>query len=246
MTCQELQLWCHESAARRPGDLASAPSDVSEHLSNCAACQASLKLDQHICEQIKQVDLPTDGVATMLWNVRRRQREWQRARVLYWSMSAAAALLLAVMLGWYFQRPYDLNTLVSKVNQIDVQKVVSSQQFPAPIQAADLKAWLNRQGLTPEIPKKLRLQFLTAAYIIEVQGRKVAVLELRTGGNISRVCLLERRYFPESLHRQLKEEDNLASHIIADSDDSNGLGWMIVNQGSAMLFVDDVGPNGGA
>jgi hypothetical protein len=110
---------------------------------------------------------------------------------------------------------------------------------------ADLKAWLQRQGVNAVIPKKLKVQYLTTAHIIEVQGRKVPVLELRTGGSTCRVCLLERRYFPEKLDRELRELDNLASHIIADSDESSSLGWMIVDQGSAMLFVEDgQSPNG--
>lgn len=239
MTCVEVQSWCLESATRRPSDGANAPVEITEHLAQCAACQASLRLDEQVCTLIKQVEVPVDGASTLLWNLRKRRREQQRARVLYWSMSVAAAALLAVMVGWYLQRPFDLNHLAQTVSQFEIKRTITSHTFPAPVQMADLKAWLQRQGVNAVIPKKLKVQYLTTAHIIEVQGRKVPVLELRTGGSTCRVCLLERRYFPERLDRELREQDNLASHIIADSDESSSLGWMIVDQGSAMLFVED-------
>lgn len=239
MTCIEVQNWCLESAIRRPSDCTNAPVEVTQHLSHCAACQANLQLDEQVCSLMKQVEVPAHGAAAVLWNLRKRRRERQRARVLYWSMSAAAALLLALLTGWYLQRPYDLGKLSQTITQLDLQRSITAHQFTAPVQKSDLKAWLQRQGVSAVIPQKLKVQYLTRAHIIEIQGRKVPVLELRAGGSTCHVCLLERRYFHEKRDRDLREHENLASHIIADSDESTSLGWMIVDQGSAMLFVED-------
>lgn len=239
MTCADVQRWCLESAVHRPSDCTNAPVEITEHLSHCASCQASLQLDEHVCTLMKQVEVPAHGTEVVLWNLRKRRRERQRARVLYWSMSAAAALLLAVMTGWYLQRPYDLSKLSQTIALLDVNQATTTHHFTIPVQKADLKAWLQRQGVNAVIPYKLKVQFVTRAHIIEIQGRKVPVLELRTGGSTCHVCLLERRYFQEKRDRDLREHENLASHIIADNDESTSLGWMIVNQGSAMFFVED-------
>ncbi|HMO35329.1 MAG TPA: hypothetical protein PKA06_04740 [Gemmatales bacterium] len=244
MTCQEFQNWCYESADCRPSRLAAAPQEITAHWNTCSACQAVWQTEEKVRERIQQVEVPAGNISQVVWAVRKRRREMQRARVLYWSLSAAAVLLLSVLVHWYVQQPYDLARLASTVQQLDSRKGVQSQVFIPPVQPEALRAWLTRQGISADIPAKLRLQYLTAAHIIEIQGRKVAVLELRTEGNLCRVCLLERRYFRDALDEKLREQDNLASRILADSQDSTSLGWMLLQQGSALLFLDDSIPNG--
>lgn len=247
MTCESVEQWMIERRSFQVEPDESMPVAVAEHLQTCASCQRQAQWEAAIHRSMHQVEVPGQLELDIQYQLRRARRDRQRARTLYASLAAAAALFLTICLSWYIQRPYDLTKLSAAIVSMEMEslRTIVSQTFTEPVNAQQLKLWLERQGVGVTIPKRLKLQYVTAAHIVEIGGRKVPVLELQAGGSTSRVCLLERRYFDEKSQRQLHDSDNLASFIVADSDDSQSLGWMIVYQGSAQLFVEGtLNPNG--
>ena len=219
------------------------------HLEECQPCRellaAEQKFDSAVHKVIHATPVPQALESSILWSLRQHQRERQRSRVLYWSMAAAAALLLAVGLNWYYQRPYDLSRLHETIALNKAPRALATYDLAQGRQPASLQQWLKRHGIAVTLPARLKLQHLSAAWIIEAGGRKIPVLELRAGSATSRICLLQRRYFNEHLQQQLATDGILSSFVIADQNESPSLGWMIVERGSAHLFVDDaLNPNG--
>lgn len=247
MTCESVEQWMIEKRAFLVDPDESMPVAVADHLQTCAACQRQAQWEAAIHRSMHQVEVPGQLELDIQYQLRRARRERQRARTLYVSLAAAAALLLTVCLSWYIQRPYDLTKLSAAIVSMEMEsrRTIASQAFAQPVNAQQLKLWLERQGVGATIPKRLKLQCVTAAHIVDIGGRKVPVLELQVGGSAGKVCLLERRFFDEKSLRQLHDNENLSSFILADSDDSQSLGWMIVYQGSAQLFVEGtLNPNG--
>ena len=249
MKCEEIQSMLRTSRSwSRHADEAIS-SDVVEHLSACAACQLiqqqEYRFDEEVHQAMHEVAIPMELEKSILWKLRQARRQQQRSRALYWSLAAAAALLMAVCLSWYMQRPYDLARLHDTVADLGLRRTVGTYDLAKGRQPADLQQWLQRQGVSASIPNRLKMQHLIAAYIVEVGGRKVPVLELKVGSSTSTVCLLQRRYFNDQLQKKLQEQDSLTSFVIADNDNSESLGWMIVDQGSAHLFVEGMAPQNG-
>lgn len=249
MKCDEVQQWVIVHRSWNVEGLEVISTEITEHLAACAACQKLRQLetqfDSAVHQILHQVAIPIELESSVLWKLRRARRQRQRSRTLHWSLAAAAALLMAVCLNWYVQRPYDLARLHDAVVAIDSRRTVATYDVAKGHQTADLQQWLKRQGISTTIPNRLKLQHLTGACIVETGGRKVAVLEMRSGSSTSTICLLQRRYFNDQLQRKLQEQNSLSSFVIADTDVSESLGWMIVDQGSAHLFVDGMIPQNG-
>jgi hypothetical protein len=189
--------------------------------------------DAAVRPALLDVSVPPNLSQRIGWALRRERRARQRRNSLYASLAAAALLCIALSIGWYFQRPYDLTRL-----QEQSGNVLARFDPPARAREHELAEWLHRQGIAVTAPAQLKLQFLTSAYVIEVGGRKVAVLELNKPGSASRVYLLQRKYFNEKQRQEL-EQEGIVSKIIADRDDSLSLGWIIIDQGSENAFLDD-------
>ncbi|MFO0816080.1 MAG: hypothetical protein U0796_22915 [Gemmatales bacterium] len=245
MTCQEVNEWLLTHRPQQATAECHAPQDVLDHVGQCASCQQEQQLDAFLRRAMHQVEPSPDLAGNILWQLRQRRRSQQRAQTLYWSMAAAAAFFLAICLHWYVQQPYDLSQLSQKVAALEFKQPIASLVLEQPLPQAQLVQWFSRQGVSISIPKRLKLEHLTGLYVVESGGRKVAVLELRAGGSVSKVCLLERRFFNTRTQRDMFDE-NLASFVIADSDDAETLGWMIVDKSSAHLFVEGTLPVGGA
>jgi len=249
MKCDEVQqlLIANRSWTGHANDAVSA--EAVEHLLGCAACQLFQqredRFDKEVHQAMHEVAIPMELEKSLLWKLRQDRRQRQRSRALYGSLAAAAALLMAVCLNWYVHRPYDLARLHETVAALESRRTLATYDLAKGRQPADLQQWIQRQGVSASIPNRLKMQHLIAAYIVEVGGRKVPVLEMRVGSSTSTVCLLQRRYFNDQLQRKLQEQDSLTSFVIADNDGSESLGWMIVDQGSAHLFVDDMAPQNG-
>jgi hypothetical protein len=165
--------------------------------------------------------------------------------VLFTSVASAAALFVAVSLGWYQNRPYDLASLHEAVEWVDQGQPVARFDPGATPTPAALQSWLSRNGVSTPVPARLRIRHLAGACIVNVSGRKVALLELRDVTSLTRVFLLERRYFSEGLRQQLYHRDNVVSYVVADDAESSSLGWMIVDQGTPNQFVDGDMPDSG-
>ncbi|MFT3878106.1 MAG: hypothetical protein QM703_00420 [Gemmatales bacterium] len=250
MMCNEVQKWLLTSRFFSKDAGESVSTEVAEHLAGCAACQTfqqhEVRFDNAVHQAMHEVAIPIGLESSVLWKLRQSRRQQQRSRVLYWSLATAAALLMTVSLNWYVQRPYDLARLHEIIAAGQIRRTVGTYDMAKGRQVADLQQWLQRQGVPASLPGRLKLQHLTAAYIVEAGGRKVPVLEMRVGSSTSTICLLQRRYFNEQLQKKFHEQDNLTSFVIADSDGSDSLGWMIVDQGSAHLFVEGMVPQNGA
>ncbi|HQR07183.1 MAG TPA: hypothetical protein PLN21_10195 [Gemmatales bacterium] len=249
MMCEEVQQWLltNRSWCKDAGVFVS--TEIAEHLAGCNTCQAFQKqearFDNAVHQAMHEVAIPMELESSVLWKLRQARRQQQRSLVLYWSLAAAAAMLMAVCLNWYVQRPYDLARLHEVVAAGQTRRTVATYDVAKGRQDIDLQQWLQRQGVAVSIPSRLKVEHLTAAYIIEVGGRKIPVLEMRVGSSTSTVCLLQRRYFNEQLQKKFHDQDSLTSFVIADSADSGSLGWMIVDQGSAHLFVEGMVPQNG-
>jgi hypothetical protein len=213
------------------------------HVAACPACQGvqagEAAFDAAVRPVMVAVVVPSELPEGIRWNLRRAQRARQRARTLYTSLAAAAVLFVGVGLGWYSTRPYDLPGLYQALDNVDrgqpVPRFDPGATFP---NHAGVNSWLARNGVSTAVPERLRIRHLAGAYIVSAGGRKVAVLELRDATSVSRVFLLERRYFSEGMQRKLYDEDNVNSYVIADHYESPALGWMIVGQGTPNQFVD--------
>jgi hypothetical protein len=234
MTCQEVQDWVLAHRDARDA----APSNVLDHVAGCSHCQQEQRFDAFMSQAMQQVEPSPELSDNILWQLRQRRRSAQRASTLYWSMAAAAAFFLAICLHWYVQQPYDLANLSTKVAALDFNHPSTALVIDQPLSKDQLVQWFQRQGVSVTIPQRLKLQFVSAIYVVESAGRKVAVLDMRAGGSMSKVCLLERRFFSPRAQRSLAENQDLASFVIADTDDADALGWMIVDRASAHLFVD--------
>jgi hypothetical protein len=247
MNCDEIQLRLRTSRSWSRNADEAIPTEVVEHLSTCAACRSYQeqedRFDSEVHQMMHEVAVPMELEKSLLWKLRQARRQQQRSRALYWSMAAAAALLMAVSLNWYIQRPYDLVRLHETIVVLEFRHTVATYDLTKGSKPADLQQWLQRQGISASIPNRLKMQHLIAAYIVEVGGRKVPVLEMRVGSSTSTVCLLQRRYFNDQLQKKLQEQ--MTSIVIADNDSSESLGWMIVDQGSAHLFVEGMTPQNG-
>lgn len=249
MNCQEVQQWISHSRAFAADQVESLSPELITHLESCAACkqlhQQEIRFDQAVHAAMHEVTVPMDAEKVMQWRLRQARRQRQRTRVLHWTLAAAAVFALVVSLVWYLQRPYDLARLHEAIQSIETRRPVATYVISQARQQGDLQQWLKRQGVATAIPSRLKLQYLTAAYIVEIGGRKVAVLELAAGSSTSKVCLLQRRYFNETLQQRWQEQAVLSSVVISDHEQSESLGWMIVDQGSAHLFVEGLVPQNG-
>lgn len=239
MTCQEAQQWirCNRLFATGLGDGES--TALAEHLLGCSSCTDAMDREEAFDAAVRpvllDVSVPTDLSQRIGWALRQERRARQRRISLYASLAAAALLCIALSVGWYFQRPYDLSRL-----QEQSGNVLAKFDPPAQGRERALAKWLQRQGVAATTPTQLKLQFLTSAYVVEVSGRKVAVLELNKPGSASRVYLLQRKYFNEKKCQEL-EQEGIVSRIVADRNDSLSLGWMVIDQGSGNVFLDDRG-----
>lgn len=245
MTCDQVQRWMeeHRPFAQAKGNRI--PVSTSQHVESCSTCQRQWQWELAVHHAMHNVAVPDQLEQELQHSLCRVRRERQRARVLYASMAAAAVLLLTLALNWYLQQPYDLAKLSSIVSSLENQRPIASLVVTQPVRIHDLKQWLERQGVNASIPQRIKLQYVTSLQLVEMAGRKVAVLDLQAGGITSKVCLLERRFFNEKSMRQLHDSDNLTSFIISDNDESATLGWMIVEPSSAHLFVEGpLNPNG--
>lgn len=242
MSCQEIQNRIIAMRSFSHDEDALLTEETRQHVAQCSGCQKLLKTDSQfdamLHQVMHQVSAPESLESGIQWRLRQQRRARQRSRTLYWSLAAAAALLMAISVNWYIHRPYDLSNLAVAMSQLDGQQSAVSFDPAQGQQKAELFQWLRRNGFSSEVPARLKLQFLTGASVVQIGGRKVPVLELKVGGAISRVCLLQRRFFDERKVQQLKEEDNLSSFVVADHDDAPAVGWMIVERGSAHLFIE--------
>lgn len=250
MKCEDVKQWLEGSRTFAKGSEEGLSNEISEHLVACPECtlqrQREDQFDHSIHRVIQDLVIPAQLEKSILWRLRQARRQRQRAWVVYGSLAAAAAFLMALCLNWYFQRPYDLAYLQEALNGIELRRNIVRHDIVAGASAAELKQWLSRQGIAASIPARLKLSCVKTAYVVETSGRKVAVLELQSGTSTSKVCLLQRRYFNEPWQRQMREQSALSSFVIADHDQSESLGWMIVDQGSAHLFVEGTLPHNGA
>lgn len=242
MNCQELHHRILALRAFTDNADAALEEDARLHVAQCAACQQLMHADQQfdamLQQAMHQVVVPESLESVIQWRLRQQHRVRQRSRTLYWSLAAAAALLMAVTLNWYLHLPYDLSSLAVAITEINKQHSAVSFDPLQGQQKAELMQWLRQNGFSTEIPSRIKLQFLTGASVVQIGRRKVPVLELKTGGAISRVCLLQRRFFDERKIRQLKEEENVSSFVVSDREDTAAVGWMIVERGSAHLFIE--------
>lgn len=249
MECREVREWVLTSRPFVQNEGEGAPSACKEHLAGCTQCQQYQKADQRFDDAVhammQAMVVPADLESRIQWRLRQERRRQQRSRVLYWSMSAAALFFFVVSINWYYQRPYDLTRLHETITGMESRRAISTYDLSHGKQPSDLQQWLNRQGIAVSLPARLKLQHLTAAYIVEAGGRKVPVLELRAGSATSKICLLHRRYFDEHVQQQMRDQGLLSSYVITDHDQSESLGWMIVEQGSAYLFVEGLPPHNG-
>lgn len=249
MTCSEWKQWLTTYRAFAPAEGDALTSDALAHSASCPPCQEQFahqtQCDETIRTAMQQVVLPVHGQDQVFWKLQQQRRQHSRSKALYWSVAAAAALLLAVSVNWYLQRPYDLHHLQDAVAAIDQGRVLASYDVAQHPRSTDLQQWLSRHGIAITVPARLKLHLLSNAYVIDSGGRKVAVLEMRLGTTTSRICLLQRRFFSEAQQRKLFEQDHFMSFVVADQQDAESLGWMIVDQGSAHLFVDGLQPHDG-
>lgn len=242
MSCQEIQNRIIAMRSFSHDEDAQLTDETRQHVAQCSGCQKLLQTDTQfdalLHQVIHQVSAPESLESGIQWRLRQQRRARQRSRTLYWSLSAAAALLLAVSVNWYLNRPYDLSSLAVSMATLDRQhNAVSFEQLNG-LQKIELIQWLKRNGFSSDIPSRIKLEHLTGASVVVIGGRKVPVLELKAGGAISRVCLLQRRFFDEKKVKQLKDDENLSSFVVTDRDDAASVGWMIVERGSAHLFID--------
>lgn len=247
--CNEVQQWLFTSRSFSKDAGEAVSTELIEHLAGCTACQAfqqqESRFDISVHQAMHEVTIPMELENSVLWKLRQTRRQQQRSRVLYWSLAAAAALLMAFSLNWYVERPYDLPRIHEAIAAGQTRRTGATYDIAKGRLAVDLQQWLQRQGVAASIPNRLKLQHLTAAYIVEAGGRKIPVLEMRVGSSTSTICLLQRRYFNEQLQKNFYDQDSQTSFVIADSDGSDSLGWMIVDQGSAHLFVEGMVPQNG-
>lgn len=247
MECKEAQnlIRCE----RRFADGLAEPDRVAlgEHLAACAACAAYRERERAFDEAVRPamlgVEIPVALPERIHWALRRDRRARQRRWALITSVAAAALLFVALSVGWYVNRPYDLAALRGVAEWVDDEQVVA--RYDASQGSEGLGPWLEKHHVPTPVPQRLRLQHLYNAYIVKVGGRRVPVLEFREGASLSKVFLLDSQYYRESSRRHLLAERNVMSYVIVDHPEARGLGWMIVGQGSPQQFVDGELPEGG-
>src|SRR5262245_10279445 len=112
MECSEVKQWLAQSRSFAKSQEDAPSVEMSEHLTQCSDCLKRWKEEQSFDGQVHramhEVNAPSYLEQAIEWRLRQARRQRQRSRVLYGSLAAAAAFLLAVCLNWYFQRPYDL------------------------------------------------------------------------------------------------------------------------------------------
>jgi len=246
MDCKQAQDWIRSERRFADGLTEVDQAALDAHLASCAACQAyqlrERAFDTAVRPEMLDVPIPPALSSRLQWALRRDRRAGQRARTLYAAAAAAALLFVGLGVGWYLHRPYDLASLYNSAEWLDSAQVTATYDMD---QGPDgLKPWLGRNGVSTAVPQRLRLRHLAGAWIVKSGGRKVALLELREGTSLSRVFLLDSRYYSDALRRDLVASENVQSYVVADHPDSPSLGWMIVDQGTPQQFVDGE-PQGG-
>ena len=122
----------------------------------------------------------------------RMVRWWRRRRCSWPSRSAGTA-----------SGPTILRLLQEEIDRLD-QGLPELPRYEPPLNPnrAGLKSWLVRNGISTPIPSQLRIDRPTGAYLVNAGGRKVPVLELRSGPAVSRVFLLRARILQRRLASQ--------------------------------------------
>lgn len=249
MNCQQAQQWISGQRLFAQGLEEADASALAEHLSACPSCTAAMDreelFDSSTGRLMNLVEIPDQLEKNILWSMRRARRAKQRRTVLFASLAAATLLWVAISLGWYANRPYDLLKLQDTAWLLEKQRIKARFDPQSDGGLSALTGWLRSQGVDAPIPTQIKKQYVTAAYIVETDGRKIPILEMTVGNSACRVLLVQRRFFSDR-QRQDLQEAGMASKVIADHDESSTLGWMIIDQGSAQNFLEESVPNSGA
>jgi hypothetical protein len=240
MQCKEAQDWIRGERRFADGLADHDQAALEQHVSACPACQVYREreraFDAALRPVLLDVEVPVALPERIQWALRRDRRARQRAWSLYGAVAAAAVLIGALGVGWYVNRPYDLMAMHAATEWLENEQMLAQDSDLR--EREGLARWLQQHGVSGEVPSKLRVQHLIRAYLVKIEGRTVPLLELREGNSISRVFLLDRRYFSESQQFKLYSKQNVMSYVIADDPESSRIGWMIVDQGNPQQFVD--------
>jgi hypothetical protein len=140
---------------------------VAQHLNGCPDCAAIAQgervLDVTLAQVMRDVPAPAELKPKVLKRLAasRGVGRWKGAAAL----AAAAALLLAVGVGWHhWSRPYIASDDLTAIVVHDIWNKDQADQY------------LTEHGLTVSLPTDFNYQYVQTVAVVEFKGRRVAQL----------------------------------------------------------------------
>jgi anti-sigma factor RsiW len=156
MDCRTARLLLELSRPRAAELEASEAKALDGHLADCPDCaalaEAEGRADAALGRAMRDVPLPPGLRDRLLGRLEAQRRTWRRRRV-FRGLAAAAAVLLVIGLGWYWQTPRRLEVDLAQVHT----RVVG-----APAAAEDVVAWVRSRGVPASVPTEFNYSLLVS------------------------------------------------------------------------------------
>jgi hypothetical protein len=161
--------------------------ELKNHLADCADCRriqhSEQATDAVLGRAMCDVPIPDGLRDRILVRLAQDRDRSSRRRMLRMAGSIAAAALVAVLCWWYWSGP---------PVQIDLVELAMQQ---SPMNPEQVEKAFRQQGAVVQVPAQLNYHFLTHHGFAELHGKRVPVLEFRSGPAFLRVWLLDRGRF---------------------------------------------------
>jgi hypothetical protein len=194
MECRDAQFYLR---FRRPGrdELdADVASEVDQHLGACSQCSAEAgsirSFDAAVGRAMQAVSVPAGLRERLVASVSAKRGAILRRKA-YRVVAVAASLLLAVGLGF--------GILTKSRPALDTSSLAYRSDSVGDPDAAerDVREWLHREGLPPDLPEPFDYRLYFSHGWEEVQGRHVPVVQFReiNGPGFAKVYIFRSTQF---------------------------------------------------
>jgi hypothetical protein len=158
---------------------------LANHLATCPACAALdrglSQLDQQIGRAMRDVPLPVDLKERLTARLTQERRRFY----LRSGLAVAAALLLALGGGWM---------LWPRAVVVDLD-AVQQQAMNLPTERSKVEQWFADRGVPMRAPGGLDYALLCHCTLADFHGKRVPLLEFRSGHESAWVYVLDARQF---------------------------------------------------